>query len=206
MSVKVLGRVGVSLSDQYDVQGSVAGVEQLDVTDVKGVHELGATMFSERVSGRIITRPTSAMLQDINFEILFEPSQLIVSDMPPGVTRILGLSATMDAARILNCVFSVQDPDGTDLPIFAWDSAIDLAPTIRFGGSAVLYLRQTSPLPWGGSTLVFGADQPETVPRISCTGRTTGFGAGTVTLTARVYVAFAASLGLSSFGVPVPSW
>jgi len=207
---KVLGQVGVSLADQYDVKGSIAGVDRLDVEEVKAVHELGATMFSERLASRVVQTGTGALLQSVNFDMAIGPDD-IVPQLPSGVARILALSVFADtAARTTRVQVSMHEPIADrDIPLFVWNTALDSEIEIdvdTVAGNNVFYFRPVAPLPWGDKSIVLGRDQRETVPTIVCRGATSAFGAGNVAITLRLYIAFAESQGLSSYGVPVPSW
>lgn len=209
MPVKVLGQVGVSIADQYDVQGSIAGVDELDVEDIKGVHELGATMFSERLSARVSTGSTAALAQSQGFSLLFPATVNPLIGIPAGITRILGISIFADADRIDTCQLSIRDDElNRDVPLFVWNTATDEVVGIKMDSSAtnIFYLRSLNPLPWAAASLILGSEQRESAAQIIVRGGSTAFGAGTVTLTARIYFAFALQQGLSSYGVPVPGW
>jgi len=203
---KVLGQVGVSLADQYDVKGSIVGVAELDAQDVKVVHDLSHTMLSERLSTRIIQTQSAALSQSQSFNLLIGPAE-IAPQLPGTVTRLLGVMVFADATRVSRVQCSINEPaTALDLPFFVWDASIDLAVDVNIEGDLVTYFRPTHPLPWGAASLLCGLDQPQSTPAIAVRGITTAFGAGTVTITARFLIAFAASAGLSSYGVTVPSW
>jgi len=65
---KVLGQVGVSLADAYDIEGSIAGVDELVTRDVSLTHDMAATIFSERVSTAIRRSATAALAQNTLFD------------------------------------------------------------------------------------------------------------------------------------------
>ena len=44
--VKILSQAGISLADLYNVEGSIAGIEQLDTRELPIVHEMSGTIFS----------------------------------------------------------------------------------------------------------------------------------------------------------------
>jgi len=207
MTEKVLGRVGVSLADQYDVKGSRAGVEELDVTEVKAVHELGATMFSERFSTRIMEVTSGAIAQSLTFNAAIDPAD-VLQNMPQGVIRILGVTVLVSAVRVSRVQLSIRDNAlDRDMIFWMWRDVTDLSDNqIVDDGSGLQIVLQPINPPWGLPTVMAGTEQPFFTPSFVLRGTTTAFGAGTATVTARILIAFAASEGLSSFGVPVPSW
>lgn len=202
MPTKILGQAGVSLADQYDVRGSIAGVEVLDSEEVKTVHEMGGTLFSERVSGSVNNITTGAILQNIQFDIGLSFSQL---------TRILGIQVvTTSNTRLSRVQVSISSPpafDNTDMPVWVWDLA-DGARSINvlIGGALQVLNLLVPPLAPLLPNFLTGQDSPRGVFTLNMRGLTTGFGAGNVTTQMLVYAAFPQAAGLSSFGLPVPSW
>lgn len=205
-SNKILSQAGISLADVYDIEGSVAGLEELDVSEVKGVHELGGTIFSERLQGAIDRRTTGAIAQNTDWDIILTA----LGNIP---TRILGvLVFTDDSARIGHATVSVRNPtEGRELPIFVWDSAEGVI-TIRMEDDGAGVANHVA-LANGGSlnitklpSMLIGTELPVTVDEMAFRGRTSAFGAGTVTITALIYRAFTQIGGISSYGLPVPSW
>jgi len=204
--VKILAQAGMSLADVYNVVGSVAGVEQIESREVSVVHEMGATIFSERFSGAIRRLTTGAILQSVSFD-------LTLADLPAGISRVLGVYVQADAAtRIDRCQLSLRSvSDGREIPFFIWDATDsqrnirivenDAAVTNRVVLMPELPLIQTMP------SLAIGTGQPQQVgEEIVLRGLSSAFGAGTVTLVALVYLGFSRVQGISSRGLPVPGW
>lgn len=204
MGHNVQSQAGVSLSEVYDVKGTQAPIERLEVSEVAGVHELGATIQSERFSGTVRRFQTGALGQSVDFDNS-------ISDLPAGVSRIVGLVVLVDtAARTDFVMVSVRDPgSGREVPIFVWESSIDPTKDIRISdqGAATVNTKCL----WLDSnatvlSMLVGSDQPQVMEDIQFRGHTSAFGAGTVKYTLLVYIAFAAIGGISSRGLPVPSW
>ena len=211
--VKILSRAGVSLADIYDVKGSIAGIDQLETRELPIVHEMGATIFSERYSTTIRGIETGDIAQNITFEIA-------LTNLPQSPTRLLGLQVLTDVgARILRCALSVTNPIGAigggggaqDMPIWVWDATnalFETATIFNDGASGNLDVLISHPASMLAPIMVGGLGQNrDMVTNLRLQGRTTGFGAGTVAITALLYLGFAFdTTGLSSFGVPFPSW
>jgi len=205
---KVLSQAGISLADMYDVEGSIAGVEQLESREVQVVHELGATIAAERLVGNIVRVSTGAILQSVAWNLLL-PS------LPTTPFRILGVAViTLAGTRVDNCQVSIRDnaviTDGVEIPIFVWGSTPDIEVPFRFvnNGAAVAetrYLRQAAPIV-GMPSMGFGNTSREDTPSIVFRGSTNAFGAGTEEVICEIYTASMALGGVSSFGLPVPSW
>lgn len=202
---KIQSRVGSSLSGTYDVRGGIQGLEDLRTQEVAVVHEMGRTIQSERFSSVIRRRTTGAL----GASIVFGET---ITNLPAGVTRILGVSVFADVVARSDIVsVLLRDPVvEREFPIFAWDDGTDIFKPIQIqdDGGAVGVQRllvQTEPYPMP-RTLLVGSDQPQSVPDIAFRGITLAFGAGTVTHTLIIHLAFAAIGGLSSRGLPVPSW
>jgi len=204
---KVLAQTGTSLADIYDVQGSVAGVDQLISEEVSLTHEMGATIFSERLAGAFERLTTGALLQNITFNITG-----VVSTLP--IYRVLGVYVQTDvAARLTRAQVSLRDPTlGREIPMFIWDTANDIESQIDIiengaAASVDTALIQANP---GGAipNLGIGVGQRLRVGgEIVLRGLTAGFGAGNVTVTALVHLAFTSVAELSnSRGVPIPGW
>ena len=201
MRKKILGQAGTSLADQYDIEGSIAGVEILDSEEVKTVHEMGGVMFSERLGGTIIELSSGDIAQNI--------SSSTNLNLGPDMGRILGVQMfALPAARTSRCQVSIADAVlSTDLPLTYWETG-DPEKTIDIssGGSLLTsnLLEPTSPplLP----NLAIGADSRNPTPFVIFRFRSSGFGAGTVLIKAVLYFAFASVSGLSSRGLPLPGW
>jgi len=202
---KIQSQAGVSLADTYDVVGSVAGIEQLESREVTLAHEMGGTIFSERFS-QVIRRVQSGFIgQSL-------PWDVVVGGFSRTVTRIIGVAVQVNVTtRVALATVLVQDSrSGRETPIWIWDSAVDGEVGARFsddGAAAgtVIFLRPTQPV-GAIPLLVSGSEQPEHTDVISFRGLTTAFGAGTVQATVFVHTAFAEVSGISSRGLPIPSW
>jgi len=200
--VKILSRSGDSLADTYDVVGSIAGIEQLESREVSLLHEMGATIFSERLSAFLRRANTGVIAQNITWDI-------VLTDLPAFPSRILGVTVFADnGGRVENAQVSIRDAgSGREIPIFAWEAGNTRA-TIRLednaGGVGLVSILQNNygTLP----AMLVGTPAPQTVRDIAFRGDSTGFGAGDVTVTALIYIAFSQVGGISSRGLPVPSW
>jgi len=203
MPSKILGKGGDSLADMYDVAGSIAGVEELDSESVKVVHEMGATIFSERLSGTIRRISTG----DINQSTVFD---LTLTDLPGTPNRILGVQVIADVSgRASNAMVAVRDPvAGREFPVWVWDVTDDLEQDIRIvdNGAAVADMELLVPRSLQTPSFLIGNNQPQGVPDIAFRGQSGAFGAGTVEIIALIYITFSQVGGLSSRGLPVPSW
>lgn len=202
---KVLSQSGISLADVYDVEGSIAGIEQLIAKEVNLFHEMGKTIFSERLSATIRRQTSGAINQNNAFDVFF-------TDLPAGIWRILGLFVFTDvSARLSHAQVSVQNADSSrEIPIFVWNNAPDTQASIRFvddgaaAATVTALMTNTGPLT---PSLGVNAPQPQEVGSgIAFRGVATGFGAGTVTATAIVHIAFSEVSRPSSIGLPVPGW
>lgn len=205
MGHNVQSQAGVSLSDVYDVKGGQAPIERILTQEVPVVHEMGATIQSERFSSTIRRRVSGDIVQSTAFDE-------IIDDLPGGVSRILGVSVFADvAARSDRVAVLLRDPiAGREIPIWIWNATTGIFQNVRFidaGGAvgSLPFLYPVEPNPSIPSILV-SSDQPQRVPDIAFRGQTTAFGAGTVEHTLLIHIAFAAIGGISSRGLPVPSW
>ncbi len=201
---KILSKSGDSLADVYDVAGSIAGIDDLVSKEVHLVHEMGSTILAERLAGQVNSSlATAALLQNVDFSV----------DITVGITgRLLGLQVISDdqsrVSRAQVSITSPADQDDTDAPIWFWTTAIgafSLAQVLLSGTVTTVALL----IPDGGvltPNILIGDDSPRPCSTVSLRGRTTGFGAGDVTITALLHFAFPQVTGLSSRGLPLPSW
>jgi len=203
VSVKILSQSGISLADAYDVQGSIAGVERLDSEEVKTVHEMGGTMFSERFQGALRRRETGDIAQNTNW------AQLI-TDLPAGPSRVFAVAVFAESDDVSHAVVSIRDPvSEREVPIWQWNTGVDTANLSLWqdSGAAVAAIFYLRPLVLMGiPSFIIGGDQRVPVPDIAFRGRTTAFGAGTVNVILTLYIGHTHVGGLSSFGLPIPSW
>ena len=203
---KILSKSGDSLADTYDVEGSIAGIDELLSEEINLTHEMGGVLFAERLVGRVFTLPALGKLQNTAFATGFTVA------LTPA--RILGLQVITDVAgRLANAQVSIagQGTTNNDMPVWFWDVAADAEGPIRIilGGvlATLSILRPITPSLIPNLTICRAEGQPPQSPlSLSLRGVTGGFGAGTVDITALVYVAFAQTGGLSSRGLPLPGW
>ena len=206
---RILSQSGVSLADIYDVEGSIAGIETIETHNLPIVHELGATVFSERASGTIRRMTTGAILQNVD-------SDVTLTDLPGGLVRILGVSVFSDVgSRINNACLTISDGGAPrEIPLFIWDNGeatISARMDDDGAGVATLVFMVSERTAQGGGiipSMLFGSDQPQRVDEISLHVQSTGFGAGDVTVTALIYIGFSQVGGgqVSSYGLPIPGW
>lgn len=201
---KVLGQAGISLADQYDVKGSVAEIDQLLSSDVQLVHEMGATIFSERVSSTIRRRSAGTLSQSTSFD------QVIV-DLPVTPFKIMAVNVVANtAARMSHAVVSIRDPlSERECPIWYWNAVSDLEENMRWQDDGAAIAAQTLLRPAAllqTPVLMVGNLGPQSAHELAFRGRTLAFGAGTVEPVLVVTIAFAALAGVSSYGLPIPSW
>jgi len=203
---KIQAQAGKSLADVYQVQGSIAGVEDLLSKDVNLVHEMGGTILSERLVGRVFVLEPAAVAQNVSFSI-----GVTIANVP---ARILNVQVITDvAARILHAQVCIagQGTTNNDLPVWMWDSVLDTEGPVRIildGTLATLnILRPLVTTQTPTLTIGIAEGQPAQSPlSMSLRGTTEGFGAGTVTITGLVYAAFPDIAGGESRGLPFPSW
>lgn len=203
--VKTLARAGVSLADVYDVEGSIAGTDQLLAGEVSLIHEMGNTIFSERFRTTILRDVTGAIAQNIDFD------RVISTDIPIVPARILGIRVLANAQRIAHVTVGVRDSTADrEMPIFTWNPAVDSEIQIRWSddGAAVGTVFDLRPLNSIAVPSFFGGEISglQMVRNMVFRGRSTGFGAGTVQATLLVFLAFPETAGVSSRGLPIPSW
>jgi len=202
--VKVLGKAGTSLADVYDVKGSIAGVDELNSEEVSVVHELGATIFSERLNGFLFRLTTGAITQNTSFQLTLEVN------LP--IYRVLSVYVQIDtAARCTRAQVSLrQVQGGREIPMFIWDGANDFESSIIIvengaAASTDSALIQVSPATM--PIIGMGVAQPALVgDEIVMRGTTSGFGAGTVVVVALIYIANPQGVIGPAVGLPVPSW
>jgi len=201
---KILSQSGMSLADVYNVEGSIAGIDELESREVTLVHEMGATIFSERFGSSIRRGTTGDVAQSTNFDFT-------LTEFGQGAVRIVNIAVFADTAgRIVNAQVSINNGDDREVPIWAWSSATDGENNIRVqvvgGAIAVRSLMLPILSPGTFPTMLSGPAQPVRVPNITFRGSTSGFGAGTVELVLVIHTLFSQSQGLSSLGLPIPGW
>jgi len=202
--VKILSKSGDSLADTYDVEGSIAGIEQLRSEEITLVHEMGSTLFSERVTTTIRRTDTGDVLQDTDFEIA-------LTDLPAVPTRLTAVAViTSTPARILNVAVLLRDPNADrEIPVWVWDQTNSLLVEIRDQGARQpRFMLVAQPAMTMLPILIGGIGQPQlgAVSQTVIAGRTTSFGAGNVDIQGLWHIAFSQIGGLSSRGLPIPGW
>lgn len=202
--VKILAQAGMSLADVYNVVGSSAGVEQLESREVSLVHEMGGTLFSERLGSSIRRLTTGDILQTVTFNGT-------LAGLGANAIRILGISVFADVnARIDRVVVSLRDPlAGREIPIWVWNTASDAERAMRLldnAGAVASVFQLVSIAPINVPNLMTGSEQPRRVSEIVMRGITATFGAGTVELILLVHTASSHQGGLNSRGLPIPGW
>ncbi len=204
---KILSRAGASLADIYDVEGSIAGIEQLETRELPIVHEMGATVLSERFTTRIFRITTGALAQNILFAVE-------LTTLPETPARLLGVQViATDGGRVDRCAVLATDPTlGQDFPLWVFDAGTPANEVIAMEDAGVhalfgLLVPRTGinafPSFVGGRV-----QQDSMVSSVTLSGDTTGFGAGTVTVTALLLLAFPRNDGSrrAALGRPIPSW
>jgi len=207
---KVLSQSGISLADTYAVEGSIAGVEELLTKDVHLSHEMGGTIFSERLETNVTRLNPGAIAQNVTWAVTLVP--------PDSPNRILGVCMIIDTtARVTHASLAIGAVTGVrECPIWSWDIANDAeqAITISIDGATVgveiLMLPGFSLLPQM-LTRSNGVLEGNLMGNLIYRGLTAGFGAGTVLplmfcLLARANQAIPDPGQPSSHGLPIPSW
>jgi len=202
---KVQDQTGISLADTYDVKGSVAEIEELQTRDISLVHEMGGTIFSERLSSAIRRMESGAITQSSNFDI-------VINDTPATPSRILSVavySLTSSPALVSHVNVAVRhEAGGREVPIYTWDSTVDAEVLVRLqdNNTGVQVVNLHRPAIQQIPGMLIGSDQRQQVAALTLRGRTLGFGAGTVNIVAVIQLAFSHVGGISSFGLPIPGW
>lgn len=203
---KILSRSGDSLADIYDVEGSIAGIDQLETRELPIVHEMGGTVFSERFTTRVFRITSGALAQNLAYAV-----ELIT--LPETPARLLGIQVFVDStARTTRVAVLATDPTlGQDFPLWVWNAAAADTAVVTFEDAST-HANRSLLIPWLGINVypafVGGRDQQDSmVSSVTLSGLTSGFGAGTVTATALLYLAFPrGDINISGRGLPIPSW
>ena len=204
---KILSRDGQSLADIYDVEGSIAGIDQLETSELPIVHEMGNTVLSERFTTRVFRIPSGNVLQNADFNVE-------LTTLPETPARLLGVQVIHNnlTLRVARAAVLLTDPTvNQDFPIWLWDSAAGLSETVEMddaGTGADFALLVPAAGINGFATFAGGVEQQgNMVSNVKLTGRTTGFGAGTAETIALLLLAFPRrDINISSKGLPIPSW
>jgi len=202
MSIKILAQTGISIPDVYDLKGSGFGPLFMQDREIHLVHEMGHTIFSERLGATIRRQTTGAVLASTGWD--FE-----IVDLPATPVRVLGVSVITDnSARLSVATVSLrQTASQREIPIFEWDAnegviTSDLEDNAGGAGNTSSLVPVRTVLP----SLLVGSDSQQPMGAIAFRGSTTAFGAGDVTTVALIHIAFAQVGGISSYGLPIPGW
>jgi len=207
---KILSQSGTSLADVYDVEGSIAGIDELISREVNLVHEMGGTIFAERVQGNVLPMSTGPLLQNVTFDETLTG--------PEGVWRVFNVMVIANvAARVDRAQVSLRYPTvGREQPIFIWDTndGRSISANIRIVesggavGNQVALIPSLFQVPSMGVGPSSPRSQAEGSTEIVFRGLSTGFGAGNITLVALIYIARLDLLitGSTPYGLPIPGW
>lgn len=202
--VKIQSQSGNSLADTYDVEGSIAGIDQLLTKELPIVHEMGATVFSERFTTAIRRVALGSINQSTEFAVN-------LTDLPATPSRLLGVSVVSDVgANIARAAVMVRDPTSErEFPVWVFDGSTVITIKMDDNGTETdfdLLVGQASTV--FTPTFVGGVGQPGlgAVNELIIRGETTAFGAGTVLIRAFYHIALVQLGGISSRGLPLPSW
>lgn len=204
-SRKVQTKSGSSLADTYDVVGSIAGIDALDLDEIKGVHELGSTIMSERLQQFQFEVAPAAVAQSLSWD-----TELASFQFAP--TRILQLAVFANqAARITNISVMIHDNlTNVEVPIFTWNSGVHNEYIVRAdAGGGVSTLTYFEPALVMTPTMMLRNERA--MPSIFFRGTTSGFGAGSVVprlviLIARPGPRIEVAGTPRSHGLPLPGW
>ncbi len=206
---KILSQAGTSLADVYDVEGSVAGIDNLESAEVQLVHELGAQIHSERLQTFLVSISSGTVAQNSTWSV-------DAGAFPDSTNRFLGAYVTTDTtAEIAHCSLSMRDRSATEnaFPLWAWDDVVDAEYAIRIlqagsTGNRIGLAPRPSLYPFQSILTRQGDNR---MPLLSFNGLTNGFGAGTNTAICTIMLARPdpgnpAPGHPSSHGLPIPSW
>jgi len=208
--VKVLSQSGISLADVYDVEGSIAGTDELLAREVALVHEMGGQILSERLQAFFLRMSSGAIAQNTNWTVTS-------GQLPDCPNRILGVSVFIPVAQttdVSNCMLSIQNGEiDREIPFYTWDESDDPEVRVRWddaGAGAANFMELRSSVV-RTPTLATRLGLGEAMPVIRFRGATSGFGAGTLTAIAMIHILRATPEvptpgHPSSHGLPLPSW
>ena len=202
---KVLGEAGKSIPDVYDVDGSVVDIDRIDGREIKLVHEMGATILSERLAGEHFRIGSGPHLQNVDFEA-------IIATPPGSISRIVALQVLCTVAqqgRTARVAVVLQDgTSGRETPVWIWetgqaetevewsDSGQAVATFSAFQPTSHIYV----------PSMLIGVGHAQQVQNIILRGTTGAFGAGNITYFLMAYLLFPTPTAVNSFGLPIPSW
>jgi len=210
--VRILGRPGYTLADNYDIEGGSAPIHDLASNDVHLVHEMGGQIMGERV--RTFLHHFES--DDEDQSTAFDVTDTQLNDVP---CRILGISVTTDTiARMSGVQVSLESPDNAfgEFPLFVWSSAADQETTFRYsqpGGSPSTegYLSTANAGCMQANPSLAARAEADVMGNFVMRGDTSAFGAGTVKVHCMMLIARAERIPSAAgdprnFGLPFPSW
>jgi len=207
--VKVLSQAGTSLADVYDVEGSIVGVEQLDATEVKAVHDMGGQIHSERTLGVLLRSATGDLDQTETFGA-------ILGTFPDCIARVFGVTVLADTAgRMGHVSIAIRDrSNDREFPIWTWDSLNDTENIITWSndGAAVGEFVQLVSLQRSLPSMIMRMGTGRQLAEFVFRGESLTFGAGTVEAFALIHLGrpvlneVATPGEPKSHGLPIPSW
>jgi len=202
---KILSQSGITLADQYDVEGSVAGVEDLNSQDVSLTHDMASVLQAERMCGDIFRLSTGALAQTI----IINSVMVGLPNFPTRIHQIAVVNFNKDSGtRLTDLSINIRDANqSAEVPAWVWaGTTIDGRISNLAGATANCEFLVPNPALSVIPSMLYGSSQPQVVENFAMRGLTTTFGAGTVELVLMVYLGFNAQKAVSSAGVPVPSW
>lgn len=207
---KILTQSGASLADIYNVQGSIAGIDELVSNDVSLVHEMGAEILSERIITNMVIIATASNLQNVTFGITIP-----ANNIPDTVNRLLAIVVLSTAsARLSICSLAIRNViTGRELPIWVWNSTDDPERAVEWsldGAASATFVQAAAPtdmLPY----LITRTGLDRRMPDFVFRGATLGFGAGNVTTRCVLAIARGSAPNPTpgepgGHGLPIPSW
>ena len=208
MAEKIQTKSGSSIADTYDVVGSIAGVQELDQDSVKVVHEMGATIASERMGVSVLRVDTGVILQSVVFG-----ASIFGVQLPPTVFKLVNLIVFADVAgRLTNVAVVARDPNAAviqEVPIWTWDGGATNTVRMSDEGAATAEVEVLIPTAGISAVPLFmsGRAQPNEFSELIVRGTTSAFGGGDVTIAMLAVFAHPdhALIG-GSVGLPIPSW
>jgi len=205
---KIQSQAGTSLADTYDIEGSIAGIENLESRDVSLVDEMGGRVFSERLLSFNLNTTTGNLSQNVTWAVT-------IGGFPDSPNRIINPGVIIEATgNVAHCSIAIRNTDtGNEVPIFVWDDAVDAERVITWsnagaGALARLYLVNAMPAMPALNTRFGNA---EIMGDLIFRGLMSAFGGGTVEAIAVLHF-MRANRGNpqpgepSSHGLPLPSW
>lgn len=202
---RIQSTAGRSLADAYDVDGSTLSVEELNSREVHLVHEMGSTIFGERLTSFLLRGTSGGIAQSTDFNFT-------ITGFPDAPMRILGVTVIADGQFVTNCAVSIRDDvSNRETPIWIFDTGDDAFSRIRWddSGAGVIDLFVMRPHVSLLPALLTRVGGANVMPNVVVRGTTSAFGAGTLTTVCLLHVAratTAGSGGLSAAGLPIPSW